>query len=303
MSSPVHRILFSPPSSPPSYAVGSSEDIDPLSTLRDLLLPIARSPATIRSTSPKISSPLASSSTHAVTSVGPGPGGFNSTSGYPSRYSYSGGPRRSSTQAGPERRGSASPYSSPNPFDMIVISDEKTSGSSSSKEQYRGDGLHRRSSSNAGVLPVHYASQQTSGRSWGVGNAPRRTLRLVLLLVSILAGLYILTSSSVSPLSKPASSVAEDGTLSPAAMREHLLAMQSGASSQDNASIRSKSKSASYAVGGKKVVVRPGGAPSRIYAGSRPGVASGESEGDAETYHGEPRLTGIRKIWTHRIPL
>jgi hypothetical protein len=124
-----------------------------------------------------------------------------------------------------------------------------------------------------------------------------------LLLVSILAGLYILTNSSVSPFSKPASSIAEDGTLSPAAMREHLLAMQSGASSQDNASIRSKSKSASYAVGGKKVVVRPAGAPSRIYAGSRPGVASGKSEGDAETNHGEARLTGIRKIWTHRTLL
>lgn len=264
MSSPIHRILFSPPGSPPSHAV-STDETDPLSTLRDLLLPIARSPANQHPNSPKVSSPLAAAN------------GFNSTYNYPSRYA--GVPRRSSTPAGPERRATGSPSpilierrasASPNPFEAGFVV--------SPLSQHRAslcEGLHRRSSSQgAGTLPVYQTTQQGQQGLWNVNlkAIPRRSTRLVLLLISVLAGLWILTGNSFSIWGTP-SVLSETGDLSPAVMREHLVALQQHGHGQTGTT---RGKSASYVVAGKKVVVRPGGAPSRIYAASKAEGASGE---------------------------
>ena len=256
MSSPVHRILFSPPNSPPSYPV-SDDETESLSTLRDLLLPIARSPGAHHANSPKVSSPLANA--NVISRQESGPGGFASTSGYPSRYS--GGSRRPSAQAGPERHHN----DSPNPFEINF--------SLIGMSEPRGDGLHRRSSSNTGGLPVYHNTQTTQRKLWNMDSIPQRPARLVLMMISLIAGLYILTGSSIWQL-KGQTDLTETGTLSPAVMREHLIAMQSGSQTSNM-----RGKSASYAVAGKKVVVRPGGAPSRIYAASRPNVASGKPNG------------------------
>jgi len=234
MNSPVHSFLFSPPTSPPAQTSTPSAPINPLSSLKDFLLPTAPSPSQGYTRHSKVSSPLATAQT--ISNPQAGPGGFNSTSAYPSRYST--GMRRPSAA---ERRASPPPL-----LPAFITSDADRVTESYEKFTEKTDFQRRRSSATPSTTSISPASSFI--RTLKSSLTRRRGYRYGLLALGIILGLCLLLKRHDRSAAYHKALYQPSGALSPAEIRERLVEM-----AEEQAFFGTGSR----VTGGKKVHARP----------------------------------------------
>lgn len=257
MASPVHRFLFSPPSSPTREA-GSTT---PLNTLKDFLVPGARSPAGYQDSyftftpSPKNSSPAAANST-----VEFGPGGFHSTRGYPSRLAK---PRLSlpSTNAnvGLDRAQEKNSY-----LENVTGTDCSSSACPPpARSLVSKHKLHRRHTSSFSLPTIsEHASAETFSRKWSLPSVSKPTAKIVVALTMCLVSTYLIIASLHW---RSTDIVYREGTMSASMIRDQLLANDAG-----KVVTNTRVRPHAY-VGGKKVTVGSAKGAPRVIATSSKG--------------------------------
>jgi hypothetical protein len=253
MTSPVHSFLFSPPTSPPAQIDTPSTQINPLSSLEDFLLPIAPSPSQRYTHHPKVSSPLATVQT--ISNAQAGPGGFNSTSAYPSRYST--GMRRPSAA---ERRASPPP-----PLPAFNASDAKQVTESYEKLIEKTESQRRRSS--AYGTPMSVSPSTSFVRTIKSSLTRRRGYRYGLLALGLIIGLCLFFKKHDRAAAYHKALYQPSGALSPAEIRERLVEM-----AEEQAFFGAGSRVA----GGNKVHARPLAGEEDDAAENEGGVGPGE---------------------------
>jgi len=254
MNSPVHSFLFSPSASPPALVDTRSTQINPLSSLKDFLLPTAPSPSQGYTRHHKVSSPLATVKT--ISNAQAGPGGFNSTSAYPSRYST--GMRRPSAA---ERRASPPPS-----LPAFNASDVNPGTETYEKSTEKTDFQRRRSS--AYGTPVSASPTTSFIRTITTSLTRRRGYRYGVLALGLIIGLCLLFKKHDRAAAYHKSLYQPSGALSPAEIRERLVEM-----AEEQAFFGTGSRVA----GGKKLHARPLEGEEADAAENEGGLGPGES--------------------------
>jgi hypothetical protein len=246
MASPVHRFLFSPPTSPNLSAAASPLLDDPVGTIRELLSPSVPQGGFVNY------KPSAIAAEAEVTTSSMGPGGFNSTRSYPSRY----------TRASSSRSANVNAYELPPiPASVKTAMPLDVPSTTSRNDSSRGQRLHRRTNSVTNdVLRLEIA--QTAGLN--VSSRPilsRSALKRLALFFAVLASIYLFASSSL--IGGKRLSVMNNGTMTPEAIRQELVG---------SPAIRPSSR---Y-VGGKKITVKSSHGAPKVIVTQKMSAAQGQ---------------------------